>query len=119
MTRWLLSMLLVVCLGCVATIAVRRLLRRPPSRASVLLSVVASWLCAYVLWGLAGGLAARYGMIEVYDAPVFGLLAVAGGVWQYRTQVSGGRERGLAVFVAGQLLWLFIVMARNGALGGS
>jgi hypothetical protein len=118
-TRWLLSALLIVCLGCVATIAVRRFLRRPPSRASVLLSVVASWLCAYVLWGLAGGLAARYGMIEVYDAPVFGLLAVAGGVWQYRTQVSAGRERGLAVFVAGQLLWLFIVMARNGVLGGS
>jgi hypothetical protein len=117
-TRWLVSAVLLVLLACAATIAVRRLLRRPPSRASVLLSVIASWLSAYVLWGFAGGLAARYGIITVYDASFFGVLALAGGAWQYRTQVRAGRERGLAVFVAGQLLWLFIVMVRNGALGG-
>jgi hypothetical protein len=118
MTRWLFSAGLIAILVCAATIAVRRVLRRPPSRASVLLSVIASWLCAYVLWGFVGGLAARYGVIAVYDAPFFGLLAVAGGIWQYRTQVRAGRERGLTVFVAGQLLWLLIVMVRNGVLGG-
>jgi len=102
-----------VLLACAATIAVRRVLRRPPSRASVLLSVVAAWLAAYVLWGFAGGLAERYGLLDVYDGWIFGLLAVAGGFWQYRTQLRDGRERALAVFVAVQLLWLLVIIVRN------
>ncbi|HEV8614054.1 MAG TPA: hypothetical protein VGU22_01040 [Methylomirabilota bacterium] len=100
-------------LACAATIAVRRVLRRPPSRASLLLSVVAAWLAAYVLWGFAGGLAERYGFLDVYDGKIFGVVAVAGGFWQYRTQLRDGRERGLAVFVAVQLLWLLVVIVRN------
>ncbi len=32
------------------------------------------------------------------------------------SQVSRGRDRGLTVFVAGQILWLVVVMARNGLL---
>jgi hypothetical protein len=41
---------------------------------------------------------------------------VAAGAWQYRTQVRQGRERGLTVFVGAQILWLVVVMARNGVL---
>jgi hypothetical protein len=114
MTRWVFAALgIAVVLG-VGWVAVARALGRSGSRASLLVSVIAHWLAAYVLWSFAGGLAVHYGMLEGYDTALFGVLAVAGGVWQYRTQARQGRERGLAVFVAGQLLWLVIVLIRNG-----
>ena len=116
MVRWVLGAVLVaLALAVLATVAAR-VLDRSGSRASVLASVIASWLGAWVLWGFAGGLAHRAGLLTVYDSGVFGALALAGAVVQYRVQVRGGRERGLTVFIAGQLAWLLIVMARNGAL---
>jgi hypothetical protein len=51
-----------------------------------------------------------------YDGQLFALLAVAGAVWQYRVQTRQGRQQGLAVFVAGQLLWLGVVLYQNGVL---
>lgn len=116
MTRWAFALTLsLLLLGAVA-VSVARFLGRSGGRVSVLLSVAASWVAAYVLWGFAGGLAARYGWLDRYDATLFALVAVAGGVWQYRTQLAQGRERGLAVFLAGQLAWLLIVMLQNGSL---
>jgi hypothetical protein len=114
--RWLLAVALVVLAFAVLGALAARALDRPGSRASVLASVVATWLGAWVLWGFAGGLALRAGLLTAYDTPVFGALAVAGAAWQYRAHVRGGRERGLGVFVAGQLVWILIVLARNGAL---
>ena len=117
MTRWAFALALtVLALGAVA-VSVARYLGRSGGRVSILLSVVASWIAAYVLWGFAGGLAARYGWIARYDGGLFGLVAVAGVVWQYRTHIALGRDRGLAVFVVGQLAWLLVVMFRNSALG--
>src|SRR5207237_613864 len=66
--------------------------------------------------GIVMGLAARHGLLETYDGTLFALVAVAGGFWQYRTQLHQGRERGLAVFVAAQLLWLGVVLLQNGVL---
>jgi len=106
MTRWTLALGAVLVLGAIVSVAVARALGWSGTRLSVLGSVIALWLTAYVLWGFAGGLAAHYGLIARYD----------GGAWQYRTQVSRGRDRGLTVFVAGQLLWLVVVMVRNGLL---
>ena len=116
MTRWTLAVGAVLVLGAIVTVAVARALGWSGTRLSVLGSVIALWLTAYVLWGFAGGLAAHYGVIARYDGAVFAALAVAGGTWQYRAQVRSGRDRGLTVFVAGQLLWLVVVMARNGLL---
>jgi len=117
MTRWTLAVGAVLVLGAVAAVTVARALGWSGSRLSILGSVIALWLTAYVLWGLAGGLAAHYGLLTRYDGGFFAALAVAGAAWQYRTQVRRGRDRGLTVFVAGQLLWLVVVMARNGLLG--
>jgi hypothetical protein len=115
-TRWTLALGAVLVLGAIATVTVARALGWSGSRLSILGSVVALWLSAYVLWGFAGGLAAHYGLLARYDGSLFAALAVAGATWQYRVQIHRGRERGLTVFVAGQLLWLVVVMARNGLL---
>jgi len=91
---------------------------RSGTRAAALSRVAAGWLGAWVLWGFAGGLAARWGGLAGDDAVLFAPLALLGGVWQYRTEARGDRERGLAIFVGGQLLWLLFVLARHGVLGG-
>jgi hypothetical protein len=113
---WLGAGLLVV-LGLV-TLGAARMAGRSGSRPATLLSVVTMWLAAWVLWGFAGGFAAHYGVLTTYDGTLFTALAVAGGVWQYRTQVRQGRQQGLAVFVAAQLLWLGVVLWQNGVLTG-
>jgi hypothetical protein len=102
--------------GGLAALGAARVFGRPGSRAATLISVVTGWLAAWVLWGFAGGLAAHWGVLETYDGSPFAVLAVAGGIWQYRTQTRYGRERGLAVFVGGQLLWLGVLLLRNGVL---
>lgn len=116
MTRWALILSVVLLVGGIVAVAVARRLGKSGSRPSVLISVVALWIAAWALWGLVGGLAARYGVLDRYDGTPFALLAVAAGAWQYRTQVRQGRDRGLTVFVAAQILWLVVVMARNGVL---
>ena len=116
MTRWAAILSLALLAGGVIAVGLARRLGKSGSRPSVFISVVASWIAAWALWGLVGGLAARYGLLDRYDGTLFVALAVAAGAWQYRTQVRQGRERGLTVFIAAQILWLVIVMARNGVL---
>ena len=117
MIRWaLVAFVLIFGLG-TAAVLVARFFGRTESRASILVSVIAHWLAAYVLWTFAAGLAHHYGAIKNYDAYPFILLAVIVGFWHYRIRVARGREQGLAVFVAGQLAWLVMLLARNGAFG--
>ena len=116
MTRWALIVSVVLLLGGFVTVAVARRLGKSGTRPSVLVSVVASWVAAWALWSLVGGLAARYGVLDRYDGSAFVALALAAGAWQYHTQVRQGRERGLTVFVGAQILWLVVVMVRNGVL---
>ncbi len=114
MTRYTLAVLgLLILLGA-ASVALARFFGRSGSRPSLLVSVLAHWLAAYVLWSLAGGLARQYGVLSTYETSWFLLLALVGAVWHYRLQRRAGREQGLVVFVGGQLLWLVIVMAQNG-----
>jgi hypothetical protein len=105
---------LVVVFGLIAARAAR-LAGRQGSRPATLVSVVTAWLAAWALWGFAGGLAMYFG-VATYDGSLFALLAVLGGVWQYRVQVRQGNQQGLAVFVAAQLLWLGVVLWQNGIL---
>jgi hypothetical protein len=116
MSRWALTLSVVLLLSGLTTVAIARRLGKSGSRPSVFVSVVALWIAAWALWSLVGGLAARYGVLDRYDGGLFGVLAVTAGAWQYRTQVRQGRERGLTVFLAAQILWLVVVMVRNGAL---
>jgi hypothetical protein len=113
---------LVVLAGLLAvglTIAtIERLRGRRGSPAALLVSVAVQWLAAWVLWSFAGGLALRAGLLGAYDGSLFPLVAVAGGVWQYRAAVARGREHGLVVFVGAQLAWLAVVLLRNGLLRG-
>ena len=87
MMRWTLAVGAILVLGAIVTVSVARALGWSGSRLSILGSVIALWLAAYVLWGLAGGLAAHYGVIARYDGGFFAALAVGGAAWQYRAQV--------------------------------
>ena len=113
MTRWLFSAVAVMLVVGGLTVLAARLLGRT-SRASILVSVIAHWLGAFVLWSFAGGLAQHYGLLATYPGPFFGLVALGGGIWHYRTIIRTGRERGLTIFVGVQLAWLVIVLAQNG-----
>ena len=117
MTRWAFTLTALLIAGGVAAVWWARLRGKSGSRGSVLVSVLSGWLAAYVLWSLAGGLAARYGVLTTYNGPLFGAVAVVAGTWQYHTQVRQGRERGLTIFVAAQLVWLVVVIVQNGVLG--
>jgi hypothetical protein len=112
--RWTLAVFATMVIALTLTITVTRFLGRSGSRLSILVSVGSAWLGAWVLWSFAGGLALRYGLLGVYDGPIFGILALLGGIAQYRARVEHGRELALALFVGGQLAWLVIVLARNG-----
>lgn len=114
MTRWaLLTFVVIFGLG-TAVVLVARFFGRSESRASILVSVIAHWLAAYVLWTFAAGLAHHYGALTAHDSYLFVLLAVVVGFWHYRTRVKRGPEQGLAVFVAGQLAWLILLLVQNG-----
>jgi hypothetical protein len=116
MTRWTVAMAGVALALGLAWVALARLLDRPGSRGALLVSVVAGWLGAWVLWNFAGGLAARAGLLATYDGALFAVVALGGAFWQYRTAVREGRERGLVVFVGLQLAWLMLVLIQNGLL---
>jgi hypothetical protein len=113
--RWLWLLIGTLVAGGLVSIAAARLTGRRGSRPATLVSVVTMWLAAWVLWGFAGGLAAHYGVLT-YDGTLFTLVAAGGGIWQYRTQIRQGRQQGLAIFVAAQLLWLGVVLWQNGVL---
>ena len=117
MTRWAFTLTALLLTGGVAAVWWARLRGKSGSRGSVLVSVLSGWLAAYVLWSLAGGLAARYGVLTTYNGPLFAAVAVVAGTWQYQAQVRQGRERGLTIFVAAQLVWLAVVIVQNGVLG--
>ena len=116
MTRWALAVLVSTFLIAAALVIVARFFGKSGSRASLVVSIVAHWLGAYVLWSFVGGLALHYGMLTAYDGALFALLALGAGYGQYRIAVTRGREHGLLVFVGGQLAWLVILLYQNGML---
>ena len=116
--RWLASSLLAVLVVTALCALGARVLGRRNARWSLLVSVVALWMGAVVLWNFAGGLALHYGLLTSYSGQVFTLVAVGGGIWHYRTAVASGRERGLTLFVAIQIAWLAVVLLQNGAFRG-
>ena len=116
MTRWaLLTLALFIALG-VLGVAVARFFGKSGSRLAIQVSVAAHWLAAYVLWSFAAGVAQKYRLIGEYEAGWFVLFALVGGFWHYRVRVASGIERGLAIFVGAQLVWLALILYRNGLL---
>jgi hypothetical protein len=116
--RWAVSALLAVLVISGLVILGAHLLGRRHVRASILVSVIAQWLGAFVLWSFAGGLALHYGILARYPGQLFLLVALGGGIWHYRTAMTSGRERGLTVFLGVQLAWLVLVLLQNGVLLG-
>jgi hypothetical protein len=115
-TKWALVTLGMFILLGVIGVAVGRFFGKSGSRLSAQISVVAHWLAAYVLWSFAAGLAHKYRLIGDYEAGWFVPFALVGGWWDYRARVTAGPERGLAIFVGAQLVWLAIILVRNGVL---
>jgi len=115
-TRWALLTLGAFILLGVVGIATLRFFGKSGSKLSIQVSIAAHWLAAYVLWSFAAGLAAKYHVIAEYEAGWFVLFALVGAWWHYRARLSGGLERGLAVFVGAQLVWLVLILYRNGLL---
>jgi hypothetical protein len=115
-TRFALATLGAFILLGVIAIATARFFGKSGSRLSIQVSVAAHWLAAYVLWSFAAGLAAKYRLIVDYDAGWFVPFALVGGWWHYRARLAGGLERGLAVFVGAQLVWLVLILYRNGLI---
>jgi len=116
MTKWAVLTLLGFILLGVAGVATARFFGKSGGRLSVQVSVMAHWLAAYVLWSFAAGLASKYRLITDYEAGWFGLFAIAGGWVHYRARLAGDVERGLFVFVGAQLVWLGVILYRNGLL---
>jgi len=115
-TRWaLLTLGAFIALGVIG-VATARFFGKSGSKLSIQISVAAHWFAAYVLWSFAAGLAAKYRLIADYEAGWFVLFALVGGGWHYRALLSGSLERGLAVFVGAQLVWLVVILYRNGLL---
>ncbi len=116
MTRWaLLTLGAFIALGAL-TVATARFFGKSGTRLSIQVTVVAQWLAAYVLWSFAAGLAAKYALIGDYHAEWFAPFALAAGWWHYRVRLASGLERGLAVFVGAQLVWLAVILVANGLL---
>jgi hypothetical protein len=115
-TRWaLLTLGAFIALG-VLGVALARFFGKSGSRLAIQVTVVAQWLAAYVLWSFSAGLAAKYGLIAAYEAGWFVLFAALAGWWHYHTRIAGSAERALAVFVGAQLVWLAVILFRNGLL---
>ncbi len=118
-TRFTVVALLLIFFGGAVAVAIARFFGTSGSRASILVTVVAQWLGAYVLWTFAGGLLLYYEVVARYDGTLFGVLALVLGFLHYRARVSAGREQAALVFVGGQLVWLAIVLVQNGLFSGS
>ena len=112
--RWVFAALgLFLAVGVIA-VAVGRIFGKPGSKLSMQVAVVAHWLGAYILWTFVAGLAAKHGLLRTYDGGWFVPFALVAAWAHYRARLGGNAERGLAVFVGAQLVWLLIVLVRNG-----
>jgi hypothetical protein len=113
-TRWIVGTLAALVLSGIGLVSLARALGWSGSRLSVLVSVLAQWLAAWLVWGVAGHLAVTAGLLDRYEPALFAAIGLFAGLWQYRAAVGAARERARVVFVGAQLLWLVIVLAQNG-----
>lgn len=111
--RFSLGALAVLGLGAFVAVTVARALGWSGSRASLLASVTAQWLGAWVLWAFAGQMAVHAGLIASYEPMLFAAVAVPAALVQYRAAAGAGRDRGRTIFVGAQLAWLVVVLILN------
>lgn len=88
-------------------------------RLAVPLAVISLWLAAYVLWAFLGGLAHQHNLLQTYHPRTFAVLALIGAVLHYRAWVGGKRQLARLVFVAGQVVWLAILIVQHNAAAPS
>ena len=95
--------------------------RRKGASFSLVASISARWVVAYVVWALVAGLLRQYGFAPEGRVPwtTWGLapFALVAGMVQYRLLRAGAREHADRVFVWGQVGWLVLVLADHGAFG--
>jgi hypothetical protein len=112
--------LIVVPLGAAAVFAVLNwFFRRRGADFSLVASVIAQWLVAYLVWtlimaaveALDGGEQPRRVLYMTYG---FGIFATLLGLWQYRLARAGARQHAARVFLWGQVGWFVLVLAERG-----
>jgi hypothetical protein len=113
-TRWTVATLAVLILAGAVAVALGRAVGWSGARASLMTAVASQWLGAWVVWGLAGHLAVRYGLAAVYEPALFAAIGIPAAIWQYRAAVTTGAERARMIFVGAQLAWLVVVLGQNG-----
>ena len=95
------------------------LFRRRGASFSLVASIMARWVVAYMVWALVAGLLHEYGLapdgrpeLTRWGLAPFALVA---GVVQYRLARAGAHQHAERVFVWGQIGWLVLVLADHGA----
>jgi hypothetical protein len=93
--------------------------RRRGASFSLVASITARWVVAYMVWALVAGLLHEYGLapdgrpaLTKWGLAPFALVA---GVVQYRLARAGAHQHAERVFVWGQVGWLVLVLADHGA----
>jgi hypothetical protein len=96
--------------------------RRRGADFSLVASVIAQWLVAYLVWTLLGVAVDSVDGVDqprraLYTTYGFVLFAALLGLWQYRLTRAGAHQYAARVFLWGQIGWLLLVLAERGALG--
>jgi hypothetical protein len=107
------TLVVVLVLGAVG-LFVARMFGASGSRAAAMVTIASQWIAAWMLWTFVAGLLLQAGILATYESALFPVIALAGGWLQYRTLVSGARDRARAIFVGVQLAWLVVLLVRNG-----
>jgi hypothetical protein len=96
-------------------------LRRRGGDFSLVASVIAQWLVAYLAWTVVNAAVDSLGGVDqprrvVYTTYGFVVFAALLGLWQYRLARSGARRQAAQVFGWGQLGWLLLILVERGVL---
>jgi len=113
------SALIQIAVGVLLVVILVRIAGRPGMRLLAPVAVISLWLAAYALWAFVGGLAHQHNLIHTYHPRLFWVLALIGGVLHYRAWVGGKRLQARLVFVAGQVVWVAILIAQHNTMAPS
>jgi hypothetical protein len=89
--------------------------RRRGADFSLVASVIAQWLVAYLVWTLAVAVVESFRGVEeerraLYTTYGFAVFAALMGLWQYRLARAGARQQAARVFLWAQMAWLALLL---------